>query len=97
MARTTKSDITHAFARLARATGFRLATAYNDTGGYALDTNPIYGGTRIIRNVGEHGGQHDVTPRYTPAVFVDACDFACEVLEDMAFMSREVEAITEPV
>ena len=80
--RITIKDAYASLARLAQATGNRLARPYNreqgyDVGGWALDYNPTYGGVVIIEYVNNGGGQSTpITSRMGLREFVDAVNFA---------------------
>lgn len=76
--RTTKQEVTHAFNALVRATGGRVATGWNDVGGYALDDNSVYGGYVIRRIASDAGGvSHPFgDTRLRASEFVTTCRFA---------------------
>ena len=70
-------------ARLAQATGNRIARPYNrehghDVGGWALDYNPTYGGVVIIEYINNGGGQNTpiTSNRMGLREFVDSVNFA---------------------
>lgn len=72
-----RKDAEAAFARLAAATGNRIATSWNDVGGWSLDYAACYGGYVVHEVCSEPFGS-----RRRPArEFCDAVWFAIRALE----------------
>jgi hypothetical protein len=59
MERITKAQITRIFEQWVKAIGGKVATSYNDKGGYRLDHNSVYGGWKIEQIMNDAGGVDD--------------------------------------
>lgn len=54
--RTTKAQVSKAFAAMCHVLGKEIAMAYNDVGAWRLDYAPIYGGYNVEEIMSESGG-----------------------------------------
>jgi hypothetical protein len=89
--RTTRKQIEAKFRNVIEAAGGRVATSYNDVGGFALDHNSVYGGWRIVQITNEAGGERDLCHRMQGSNFWQALDLFGSVL----YAIRKTEAETK--
>jgi len=92
MMRTTRKDAERAFERLVRTLGGRIARNYNDIGAFQFDYNSTYGGCRVELIINSGGGVRCPfgMERLTPAAFVQAVSFTCDVLHEQEAQRRAV-------
>ena len=64
--RTTRKMIEAKFRNVVEFAGGRVATSYNDIGGFQLDHNSVYGGWRIEQITSEGGGVNTITHTRLP-------------------------------
>ena len=83
MARTTKEQLQNKFEQFVKAVGGKVASEYNDEGGYSLDNQPIYGGWVVEQVVNDAGSiHHPFGPaRKKAGELWDALDFAIRAIE----------------
>ena len=83
MQRYTKKDAVKAFELLCGYLGKRLATTWNDVGGWQLDHNAVYGGYVVQEIVSKGGGiSHPFGhSRRNAREFCDAVRFVRDALE----------------
>jgi len=86
MTRITHKDAERSFESLIRVIGGRVANSYNDVGAYLLDYNETYGGCVVHLVTNKAGGVRCPfgMSRMTPAEFVNAVRFTCDVLHRTA-------------
>jgi hypothetical protein len=76
--RVTEKQVRETFARFAKVFGLKLATSYNDVGGYALSHAPMYGGWNIEQVMNDAGAitKPFGMTRVSSREFVEAMRFA---------------------
>lgn len=80
----TKNELVqYRFERVVEAIGGRVASNWNDVGGYILDYAPVYGGYCIRQISNSGGGQSSPFGdlRYKPTAFIEMMDFTLRALE----------------
>jgi len=82
--RYTRKQIEAYFTRFVKTIGGKVATSYNDVGGYILDYNANYDGYQIAQIENIHGGQRLSFlggQRFKAAQFVTIICFAIDAID----------------
>lgn len=84
MAAIKRKDIENNFKWFVDAIGGKMASSWNDIGGYAINHNSTYGGYQIVQISNASGGQHEPfgSMRRKGQDFVDTLHFAVRAVEE---------------
>lgn len=89
--RITHQSIKVRFQYYCEVFGFRMATSWNDVGGYRLDYTPEYGGWRIEKIVNIEGGVMDImNERYSNKDFYNLLRFAIKSYQEKKYNEQGV-------